>query len=104
MEKFLERKLSFLPEQQRAIVAFIIDIIVNIVVIIALVFIIRTYLISPFQVYGPSMCDTLNFLDNECDHGYGEYIIVNKAVYQNFFGWQVGTPQRGDIIVFRPPQ
>ncbi len=83
---------------------FLIDIALNIIIIVSLVFIIRTYLIAPFQVYGPSMCDTLNYLNNKCEHGFGEYIIVNKAGYQNFLGWKVGSPKRGDIVVFHPPQ
>lgn len=92
-----------MAKDKKAMLNFWLDILLNIVIIIALVFIIRTYFISPFQVYGPSMCDTLNFIDNKCQHAYGEYIIVNKLGYQNFFGWQVGLPKRGDIIVFHPP-
>jgi len=83
---------------------FWLDVALNIIIIVALVAIIRTYLISPFQVYGPSMCDTLNSINGTCQKAYGEYLIVNKLGYQNFFGWQVGTPKRGDIIVFHPPQ
>ncbi len=82
---------------------FWLDVILNIVIIVALVFIIRTYLISPFQVYGPSMCDTLNNFGGQCEHAYGEYLIVNKLGYQNFFGLKVGEPKRGDIVVFHPP-
>ena len=82
---------------------FWLDILLNIVIIVSLVFIIRTYIISPFQVYGPSMCDTLNSFNGQCQRTYGEYQIVNKFGYQNFFGWQVGLPSRGDIIVFHPP-
>jgi signal peptidase I len=104
MEKFLFKKLAFLPEEKRANAVLAIDLILNLIIIIILVQIIHGYIISPFQVFGSSMCNTLNFIDNECKNGYGEYIIVNKAIYQNFFGWQVGTPQRGDIIVFHPPQ
>lgn len=83
---------------------FWIDIFLNIVIIIGLVFIIRTFVISPFQVYGPSMCDTMNFVDGRCQRAFGEYIIVNKFGYQNFLGWKVGEPKRGDIIVFKPPK
>lgn len=83
--------------------AFIGDILLNLVIIIGLVFIIRNFLISPFEVFGPSMCDTLNNINGECQQGHGEYIIVNKAIYGNFFGLQVGKPKRGDIIVFHPP-
>jgi signal peptidase I len=82
---------------------FWLDILLNIVIIVSLVFIIRTYIISPFQVFGPSMCDTLNSISGQCNRSYGEYLIVNKFGYQNFFGWQVGLPARGDIIVFHPP-
>jgi len=84
-------------------VLFGLDILLNLVIIAALVFLIRTFLISPFQVYGPSMCDTMNYIDGKCEHGYGEYIIVNKFGYQNILGWQVGLPKRGDIVVFHPP-
>lgn len=83
--------------------AFWLDIALNIIIIVGLVFIIRTFVISPFQVFGSSMCDTFNFFDGKCNNGYGEYIIVNKFGYQNFGGWQVGTPQRGDVVVFHPP-
>lgn len=90
-------------DQQKEQIAFWLDIALNLIIIVGLVFVIRSYFISPFQVYGPSMCNTLNFIDNNCQRGYGEYLIVNKFVYQNFFGWQVGLPQRGDVIVFHPP-
>ncbi len=66
----------------------VLDVIFNIVVIVAIVAGIRTFLVSPFQVEGSSMIDTLE--DNE-------YIIINKLVYF------LGTPHRGDIVVFRPP-
>lgn len=82
---------------------FLLDIVLNVVVIVLLVFLIRTYLIAPFRVFGPSMCNTLNYIDNRCAHGNGEYIIVNKLIYQRFFNFEVGQPKRGDVIVFIPP-
>ncbi|MBI2453767.1 signal peptidase I [Candidatus Peregrinibacteria bacterium] len=72
--------------------------------VVILVYGVRTYLISPFQVYGPSMCDTLNYVNETCQEKFGEYLIVNKAVYYPFFGKRFGTPKRGDIVVFHPPQ
>ncbi len=66
----------------------LLDVLFNIVVIVAIVGGIRTFLVSPFQVEGNSMVDTLT--DKE-------YIIINK------FAYLVGTPQRGDVVVFRPP-
>lgn len=91
-------------KRKNEILNFWLDVVLNIVIIVGMVIIIRSYLISPFQVYGPSMCNTLNFIDGQCQHSYGEYIIVNKLGYQNFFGLRIGLPKRGDIIVFRPPR
>lgn len=90
-------------EKKEGALAAWLDIILNLIIIVGLVIIIRTYIISPFQVFGPSMCDSFNYFDGKCQHSYGEYIIVNKIGYLNILGWQVGTPQRGDVIVFHPP-
>jgi signal peptidase I len=76
---------------------FSFDIILNVIILFAIVFLIREFLIAPFQVSGPSMCDTMNYYNGECQDGYGEYIILNKLTY--FFN----DPQRYDIVVFRPP-
>lgn len=95
--------LKEIYKKHKTFFLFALDIVLNLVIIASMVFLIRTFLISPFQVYGPSMCDTMNNIDNICQHGYGEYIIVNKFGYQNLLGWQVGLPKRGDIIVFHPP-
>lgn len=64
------------------------DVGLNIVVIITVVFTIRTFLVSPFQVEGSSMLSTLE---------HKEYIIINKLAYH------IGSPNRGDVVVFRPP-
>ncbi len=64
------------------------DVLLNIVIIVAVVAGIRTFLASPFQVEGNSMIDTLQ---------NRQYIIINKLVYF------LQTPERGDIVVFRPP-
>lgn len=66
----------------------LLDVLFNIVVIVAIVGGIRTFLVSPFQVEGASMTATLE--DRE-------YIIINKLSYF------LGQPERGDIVVFRPP-
>ncbi len=89
---FLDRLRSRSPT-----LYFFVDLVLNVVVIIVLVYGIRTFVISPFQVYGPSMCNTLNYINDTCQDGFGEYLIVNKGIYR------FETPQRGDVIVFRPP-
>ena len=74
--------------KQHGVWFHILDVDFNIVVIVAIVAGIRTFLVSPFQVEGSSMVNTLE---------NNEYIIINKLVYF------IGTPQRGEIVVFRPP-
>lgn len=75
-------------ERQHGLWFHVLDVLFNIVVIVAIVAGIRTFLISPFQVEGNSMSNTLED---------GEYIIINKLAYH------IGHPERGDIVVFRPP-
>ncbi len=71
----------------------------NIIIIALLVVGIRTFVVAPFQVSGPSMCDTLNVINGECvptGHTVGEFMLINK------FSYIIGDPQRGDVIVFKP--
>lgn len=76
------------PQAQHGLWFHLLDVVFNIVVIVAIVAGIRTFLVSPFQVEGGSMSSTLE------NH---EYIIINKLAYF------IGAPRRGDIVVFRPP-
>lgn len=101
-----ERLEKVLPTEMKTSRKFIIflDILINVVVVVVIYFFVKEYLMSPFRVIGPSMCDSLNFIDNECEYGSGEYLILNKAKYHNFFGRRFGKPERGDIIVFHPPK
>lgn len=90
-------------KQQSKFVTFLLDLGLNLLIVFGLVYVIQTFIASPFKVFGPSMCNTLNYIEEECLNGYGEYIIVNKLVYKNFFGWSLTDPDRGDIVVFHPP-
>ena len=76
------------PHRQRQLWFHFLDVVLNIVIIVAIVAGIRTFLVSPFQVEGSSMVSTLE--DNE-------YIIINKLAYY------IGKPTRGDIVLFHPP-
>lgn len=82
---------------------FVVDLVLNVVFVIALAVFIRHFIMSPFHVFGPSMCNTINQVDGECADGYGDYIIVNEFIYQDFLGFSVSEPKAGDIIVFNPP-
>ncbi len=71
---------------------------IELVVLLSIVLFIRFFIFQFFQVSGPSMCPTLNFLNNACKNDKGEFIFVNEAVY-NF----VRDPKRGEIVVFKAP-
>lgn len=66
----------------------IIDFVKDIIVILIIVFVIRTFFILPFQINGQSMYQS--YYD-------GEFIIVDRFSYQFLH-----TPNRWDVIVFRP--
>lgn len=85
-----------MKSQATKIVIWILDLVVNVAIIFALVLIIQTWIVAPFDVSGASMCNTLNYLDDGCHNGYGEKIIINEATYL------ISEPQRGDIVVFKP--
>lgn len=74
--------------KQHGVLFHLLDVVFNIIVIVGIVAGIRTFLVSPFQVEGNSMVGTLE--DNE-------YIVINKLAYH------LGSPERGDIVVFHPP-
>lgn len=67
---------------------FLLDILYNAAIIIALVLLIRGFLASPFRVVGQSMADTLE---------NNELILIDKLSYR------IGEIHRGDPIVFLPP-
>jgi signal peptidase I len=75
-------------ETEETLWEFIIDVLINSVVIILIFIIGQKTLIAPFQVVGSSMVNTLTD---------GEFILVSKVEY--YFD----NPERGDIVVFHPP-
>ena len=64
------------------------DWLISIIVAVVLAFGIRTFLVEPYMVSGPSMMNTLQ--DQE-------RLLVNKLVYYT------RQPKRGEIIVFKYP-
>jgi signal peptidase I len=69
------------------------------IVLLGVVLFLRFYVFQFFRVSGPSMCPTLNVLNGKCQYGKGEFIFVNEFLY-NF----VHSPQRGEVVVFHPPE
>lgn len=83
-------------EKLKKIALWLLDVVLNVAIVLGAVLLLENFLITPFDISGPSMCDTLNLLDGKCSQETGERIILNKAVYY------VSEPERGDIIVFVP--
>jgi len=90
--------LLLIPIFLKTWIEFFLDLLI--VVLVALV--IRSYVVIPFKVYGPSMCDTLNYYDGECHMGYGDRMLVNIFGYLRVGEFEVGAPKTNDIIVFSP--
>jgi hypothetical protein len=63
----------------------LVDFVRDVAIILAIVLIVRTYIISPFQINGSSM---------ETSYHTNEYILVNKFSYAMIGDWRVGNPQR----------
>jgi len=98
-----ESPLDINKKPKSKAISFILDVLINLAIVVAIAVFIRLFIIEPFNVKGSSMCDTLNFVNGECKQE-SERILVNKLSYLEVLGFKIGEPQRGDIVVFQPPQ
>lgn len=74
------------------------EFVIEILVLIAVVLFIRFYIFQLFRVSGPSMCPTLNIINDECYNDKGEFIFVNEFLYHF-----IRPPERGEVVVFKAP-
>ena len=86
--------LSMIKDDEQSWGSFVLEM----VILLAIVLCVRFYVFQFFRVSGPSMCPTLNQLDGECESGKGEFVFVNEFLYHF-----IKDPQRGEVVVFRPP-
>lgn len=101
--KALERELGKLDEEPKVVKdfgekkkeerdlsgwAYFADLVMSVAVIFGVAWFVRTMVISPFYVEGSSMVPTLED---------GDFLIVNKL------GFHFWDPERGDTVIFRPP-
>lgn len=86
-----------------ASVKFIGEIAIDAFILFGVFYLLKSYIVAPFEIYGPSMCNNFNYFNGECHSGYGEYILINKIGYKNVLGWQIELPKRGDVVIFNPP-
>ncbi len=78
-----------------------IDVWLDLGFVLVIVFFIRSFIFTPFQIIGPSMETTFRggaITYNQAGQQYsdGEFIIVDKMSYR------FSDPLRGDVVVFTP--
>jgi signal peptidase I len=95
MAKHIDSLQQAVPDESprrsllREIGSFLFDVAKVAVISLAIIIPARTWLVQPFFVQGASM--EPNFYERE-------YLVVDEISYR------FGLPQRGDIVVFHPPQ
>ena len=83
-----EKRSDFLPNFNSSFGGFVVELVKIIVIALAIIIPIRTFVLQPFYVKGASMEPT--FHDNE-------YLIIDELSYR------LHQPQRGDVVVLRNP-
>ncbi|MFN7160115.1 MAG: signal peptidase I [Candidatus Gracilibacteria bacterium] len=81
-------------EKKRLFLFEMIDAVIEVSLLMIVYLSLQYFVVSPFIVSGASMEESFQ------DH---ELIMVNRIGYGNIFGHQIGSPERGDVIVFHPP-
>lgn len=82
---------------------FILDVLMDVVIVFVLVLFIRYFLFAPFRVHGPSMCNTFNYYDDKCISGDGEFILTSRLPVHSYFSIHLASIDRGDVLVFKSP-
>ena len=78
----------------------VLEFVIDVISIALIVFIVRTFIVSPFRVSGPSRCNTLNFIDDSCEFGEGDIMLIDSFSYLNLGFHEIGEPENNDVVVF----
>jgi len=82
-------------------IPFVVDLAHSLLPVFVIVLLLRSFLVEPFRIPSGSMMPTLLV---------GDFILVNKFSYGfrlpviNLKVFEIGEPQRGDVVVFRYPK
>lgn len=87
-KKHEKEVLNKMERENSSLGSFMLETLLNIIVILVVVGLVRWFVVTPFVVEGESM---------EIAFSNGEYILVDKLTYQ------FEDPKRGDVIIFNPP-
>lgn len=83
-----EKRSDFLPSFNSSFGGFALELLKIVIIALAIIVPIRTFILQPFYVQGASM--EPNFRNNE-------YLIIDELSYR------LHQPQRGDVVVLRSP-
>lgn len=72
----------------KGVVIFIWDIAKIVLISLVIIVPIRAFIVQPFTVWGNSMTPTFDS---------GDYLFINEI------GYRLSAPERGDVIIFKPP-
>lgn len=81
-----EKRSDFLPSFKNSFGGFVVELVKIVVIALAIIIPIRTFILQPFYVKGASMEPT--FHDNE-------YLVIDELSYR------LHLPQRGDVVVLK---
>src|SRR5690554_3541304 len=89
------------PAEEAPAEPWLVDISRSFFPVLAVVLVLRSFLVEPFQIPSGSMLPTLEdgdfILVNKFSYGIRLPVLNNKVI-------EIGDPQRGDVIVFRYPE
>ena len=91
----VDRLTGWIPEPWRAVV----DWIVTIAVAIAVVLLIKAFVVNPYRIPSSSMEPTLHCAEPGigCQSSFSDRVLANRFIYH------FKDPERGDVIVFKTP-